>query len=51
MVGSIRLVRVTLTSLVLVAGLGLSPPKGAAADEPAQAGPSGEPGRQGRGRG
>ena len=37
MVGSIRLVRVTLTSLAIVAGLGLSlPPSGNADDEPAE---------------
>ena len=41
MVGSIRLVRVTLTSLALLAGLGLSPPSGAAADEPAKQAPAG----------
>ena len=37
MLGSIRSVRVTLTSLALVAGLGSSvPPRGGAADEPAK---------------
>jgi len=41
MVGSIRLVRATLASLALLAGLGLSPPNGAAADEPAKQAPAG----------
>ncbi|MFI5456531.1 MAG: tetratricopeptide repeat protein [Isosphaerales bacterium] len=41
MVGSIRLVRVTLTSLALLAGLGLSPRMGAAADLPAKQAPAG----------
>ena len=43
MVGSIRLVRVTLTSLAIVAGFGLSlPPRGNADDEPAEQDKAGE---------
>ncbi len=48
MVGSIRLVRVTLTSLAIVAGFGLSlPPSGKADDEPAKQDKSRGANRQG----
>jgi len=44
MESSIRWVQVTLTSAALLAGLGLAPPEGAAADEPARQVPAGNQG-------